>query len=698
MRAGDELAVARVDAQVVHRHRGEAGHEALPARAAVGGDVHAEVGAGEEEVAVVGALAHHVHEVRPAVVGQAGGDPAERLAEVRRHVDVRREVVGAVAVEGHVHHGRVDARRLDAAHPGVARHAGEAPREALPAPAVVAGDPDVAVVGAGVEDPRPHRRLGQRAHRAVHLRARVVGGDAAGARDARLDLERVAGGEVGRDGEEVVAAVGALDHPVARRVHRGGGVRRDQEGRLPVEAQARERVDARLAPHGRHRARDRGRLGERGVAARDDERVLERRAPVPPAAAVDHRAQVGGDVEARDVAALALRVDDVRVGGVLRGVEAVAAAHVEPVGVGGAQPPAGARGAAPGAVVLQPAAHAIRHLHVVAHRVELPDREGGGEVVGAALVVRDRDAAVVADDEVVGVGRVDPHRVPVGVDRERAAPHRLPAVVGEAEDARHPVDPVGVLRVDAHLRVVERARVVLVLVHQRPGRAAVARAVEPRVGLVARHGAAEPDHRLAGLRRLLRAALRVRRGVGLDERVDHARVGGRGREPDAPLHHRREAAAAHLGPRLPRVGALPERRAGPAALEEVGPAHPLPARRPERVRVVGRHGDVDEAGAVADELDVPPGGAAVGGLVQPPLAVRAPDVAERGHVGRVRVGGVDHDAPDRLGLAQPHQLPRLAGVGALVHAAARGDGVARVLLAGARVDHVGVARRHRDVA
>ena len=180
--------------------------------------------------------------------------------------------------------------------------------------------------------------------------------------------------------------------------------------------------------------------------------------------------------------------------------------------------------------------------------------------------------------------------------------------------------------------------------------------------------------------------------------VHHLRIAARDVDVDAALRRLGEATALHLGPRLPRVGGLPERGARAAAIEEVRTAHPLPARRPHHVGIARVELHVDEARLVADELHELPGRAAVGALVEAALLVRSPRVPQRGDVHDVRVARVHDDAPDLLGFGQSHELPAAGAVGRLAHAAARRDGVARVLLAGAEIDDVRVARRDREVA
>ena len=341
---------------------------------------------------------------------------------------------------------------------------------------------------------------------------------------------------------------------------------------------------------------------------------------------------------------------------------------------------------APRAVVLQPRAHVIRERHVVADDVRLRQGDHVQEHKVSAAVPRLRHAAVVADDEVTRVVGIDPHGVVIHVDALRRVADGLAAVVGEIDGRRGPVHAVGVLGIGAHLGVVEGADVVAV--HLGPRRAAVARAVQ------------------AGgtrLRRLGFVDARIRRGVRFDQRVDHFGVAARDGEPDAPLQRLGEAAALHLDPRLPAVGRLPQGAARPAALQEVGAAHPLPARGEQHLGVGRVHGNVDEARLVADELDELPGLAAVGRLVEAALGVRAPRPSQGGDVHDVRIGRVHDDAADRPRLLEPHRLPGEPAVGRFENAAARRDGVAGVLFARPRPHLRRVAGgdgqlAHRDAA
>ena len=148
-----------------------------------------------------------------------------------------------------------------------------------------------------------------------------------------------------------------------------------------------------------------------------------------------------------------------------------------------------------------------------------------------------------------------------------------------------------------------------------------------------------------------------------------------------------------------RAGAGPiRRRAGAAAEQRVRRAATLPAGGEHDVRILGMNGHIDHAGLVAHELHQLPRRAAVGGLVQATLRIRAPRRTERRHVHDVRVGRVHRDATDVLGLLESLGRPGDAAVGGLENAAARLDGIARIRLTGAGPHLLRIRRRDGEHA
>src|SRR5262249_1484328 len=122
-------------------------------------------------------------------------------------------------------------------------------------------------------------------------------------------------------------------------------------------------------------------------------------------------------------------------------------------------------------------------------------------------------------------------------------------------------------------------------------------------------------------------------------------------------------------------------------------------RRGEQRLGVGRvHLQVDDARVVVDGEHLGPVLAAVGRLVDAALLAGPVQPPERPDVDDVGVLRVNGEFADLESLLQPHVLPGLAAVGGLVDAVAVGDGVARVVLAGADPDDVPVRRRHGHVA
>ena len=259
---------------------------------------------------------------------------------------------------------------------------------------------------------------------------------------------------------------------------------------------------------------------------------------------------------------------------------------------------------------------------------------------------------------------------------------RLAAVVGDLQFRARVVDTVGVLWVNANLRVVERAHIHCAGVV--PRLAAVCGAIDA-VGLGARaHGELFGRHR-----------------IRLGERVHHIRIAGRQCEPDAALGAVRISATLDLGPGCAGVRGLPERAAGSAAVQRVGRAIALPARRVDNIGISRIDGDVHKTRAVTDELGHRPRVAAIDGLVQSAFLVGRPRRAQCRNVEDVLVPWIDSDATDVLRLLQPHHRPRVATVSGLVDAGARLNGVARIWLASARPDRIGIGgcdsqHTHRD--
>src|ERR1039458_8127849 len=115
------------------------------------------------------------------------------------------------------------------------------------------------------------------------------------------------------------------------------------------------------------------------------------------------------------VAILRFRVDDRPIRGILPRVEAVAAAHREPVGIDRSR--GGAHGArsAPRIIVLQAAADVIGAAHVGRYLIELADGNIVVIIPGQAAIVRDIEAAIVAHHDGARIFGVDPESVVIGV-------------------------------------------------------------------------------------------------------------------------------------------------------------------------------------------------------------------------------------------------------------------------------------------
>ena len=361
--------------------------------------------------------------------------------------------------------------------------------------------------------------------------------------------------------------------------------------------------------------------------------------------------------------------DDVRVLGVDGDVPALRAPHRVAVGPRN-RPRVRAARHADRAVVLLGGVDPVGKLVVGGEVVELRRELVVDRRPGLAAVERHARPAVVALDHPLRVARVDPQLVVVAVRRgyphEGLAPvRRLPHV-----QVQH-VAGVRVLRVGVYVGVVPRPlQQVAVVVDVLPRIAAVVRPVQPPL-------------------------------LGLDDRPDPPRLGGRGSDADPPLGaFRQSLVAGDVGPGVAPVRRLVETAVRPAARELEGLPQRLPHGRVHDAGVRRVQRQVDCAGLVALVQHLLPRVAAVLRPEHPALLVGTECVAEGGHVHEIGVRGMDSDPRDVPRVLQAHVLPRLPSVGGPVHAVAVGHVAADAGLAGTGVDHVGVGlangqRAHR---
>ena len=214
-------------------------------------------------------------------------------------------------------------------------------------------------------------------------------------------------------------------------------------------------------------------------------------------------------VDSADVAALRFGIDVRRIARIGEHPEAVAAVEILPLRLGDA---AGKlRLADPRAVVLESAVHLVRLVHVDAHVVELRDRQRLRLPPLVPGIVGVPQAAVVADDQMIGVLRIDPHVVEVAVRRAADVAERRAAVGAHDERAVRLVDAILVLGIDDEIREVEwTPQHVLAAIAELPRRAAIVGAIQPverrhrfdecvhDVGLGRRHGDGDASPGLGG--------------------------------------------------------------------------------------------------------------------------------------------------------------------------------------------------------
>ena len=440
-------------------------------------------------------------------------------------------------------------------------------------------------------------------------------------------LRRIVRGEVGADDIPRVAVVPAAEDDVAAPVHGTRVVRRYDDRRVPVEAVPRlEHALPLRTDHERPRL-DRPRLPRVGV------RYAE-------------------------VAALGVRIDQVRLTRDRHSVEAVAAGHGVEVAGQYASPVVEPARTAPVSVVLQPAAHVIRIAVVHEDVVVLRKAEVAEDVEVGAAVVRHLHAAVRAGEHALTVGRVDPVRLVVSVHVVGDSLEGSTAVGRLRQPARERIQRLVVGRVDVDVGVVEGPEVELipVVVDHRPRLAMV-------IG---------PEERAGG-------------GI-LGDQVDDVRA--RLRHADADPGHGFIRRRRDLLPR------------GAAVAREVERGLLAPVVEAPRLAAEGPHAGVDVPGVrqvdvdvraprvFVDEEHVFPRLPAVRRPEDATLPVGPPLVAHGTDERNVGVARVDDDALDALAVIEADMGPGGAAVGRAVHAVAVRDRVAGIALAGTEPDDV----------
>ena len=119
--------------------------------------------------------------------------------------------------------------------------------------------------------------------------------------------------------------------------------------------------------------------------------------------------------------------------------------------------------------------------------VELGDRQVVVESPGLGAVEGGRDAAVATEKQVVGVARIDPERVVIGMHVSRSViGEGFPPVVGAHEILTTHVDSFGVVGVDPNVAEVHRSWIGVGELF--PGVAPICGAIDPRLAIAGFHG------------------------------------------------------------------------------------------------------------------------------------------------------------------------------------------------------------------
>ncbi len=286
----------------------------------------------------------------------------------------------------------------------------------------------------------------------------------------------------------------------------------------------------------------------------------------------------------------------------------------------------------------------------------------GGPPAVEALV----KAAVVADQQVIGIPRIDREVVVIHMHPRRA--HRLPggsAVLGPHQVYRHSVEPVEAVRIGKEFLVVLRIARTPVA-HAHPALPAIIGAVE--------------------------TAVFPGRGNG---GIDHVGILRRDGQPDPPPVLALQAAL-YLAPAVAPVGALVDGRFRSAGDEDTHMPATLVTAGVQNVGIARVENHVGDPGHVADMKHSLPAPAAVTGAVEPPLAAVGPERTLGGREDRAGIARIDHDPGDVLGAFEPHPGPARTAVSALIYPVPETHAALAVVFARSHPDDLRIAGIDRD--
>ena len=328
MGRNNQVRLARLDGDVAHSHVRQASLELRPMRAAVDRNEQPEFGAHKQQIRINQILAHYVRVAGKLLCGKR----CPGLAVVFGPVDVGLHVASGVAIKSRVRNGGIEMTGLDRGDPCVWRQTGNVLDDIGPTLSVVACDLHVAIVGSNPNYVAILGRLGNRINRLVLLGIRIVDGQTA--RKLLMLARRIVGGEIGRNAFPGLAVIARPKQELPAQINSSRMVGARMDRRIPVKAKVRfsspwQRLDVPRLP--------------------------------------------GALAEARNSSALVFHIGIVGIGRIGECPKAVSHADHAPRAVRDSIDTA--RWSHPCAIILQAAVDVVRIGHVIAHVIELRDRQ-----------------------------------------------------------------------------------------------------------------------------------------------------------------------------------------------------------------------------------------------------------------------------------------------------------------------------------
>ena len=108
-------------------------------------------------------------------------------------------------------------------------------------------------------------------------------------------------------------------------------------------------------------------------------------------------------------------------------------------------------------------------------------------------------------------------------------------------------------------------------------------------------------------------------------------------------------------------------------------------------------GNIHKTCILINKLGIAPGFSAIHGSKQAPFFVRTPEMPQGCDINNIRIGGMDDNATNMMGITKPHILPCPAAVSRFINPVSPGRTLTIVRFSSTNPDYTRIGRRHGHI-